>query len=55
MVRFRRNFRDNLLSSATARTVLLAAVAIAALFVAVVVAYRVLDLGVVLPQGRPKL
>ena len=51
MVGFRRNFRDNLLSSATARTVLLAAVAIAALFVVLVVAYRVLDLGVALPGG----
>jgi hypothetical protein len=52
MIRFRRAFRDTLLSIATTRTLLIAAVVMAALFVALVVAYRVLDLGAVLPRGR---
>jgi hypothetical protein len=50
MDRFPRNFRDNLRVSG--RTMLIAGLIIAALFVALVLAYSALDLGAVLPRTR---
>ena len=40
MVRFPRNFRDTLLSTGTTRTLLVAAVVVAVLFVTLVAVYR---------------
>jgi hypothetical protein len=51
MVRFPRNFRDNLRVSS--RLLLIAAVVVALLFLALVVAYSAFDLGATLPRRRP--
>ena len=53
MVRFPRNFRDALLRTATTRTLLIAAVAVAMLFVVLVIVYTAFDFGAVLPRRRP--
>jgi hypothetical protein len=53
MVRFPRSFRDTLLRTATTRTLLVAAIVVAALFVVLVVAYTAFDFGAVLPRRHP--
>jgi hypothetical protein len=53
MAQFPRNFRDALLSTATTRTLLIAAVVVAALFVVLVFAYGAFDLGAVFARTRP--
>jgi hypothetical protein len=53
MAHFPRNFRDTLLRSANTRTLLIAALIVAALFVVLVIAYTAFDFGGVLPRRRP--
>jgi hypothetical protein len=47
------SLREVFFRTATKRTLLVAAVLVAALFVALVVAYWAFDLGAVLPRRRP--